>query len=230
MTLPTLKLALLVPILASLCCAIAVFAQEPPTRQFVPPVPGTVVARQPVAFNGEANAHRWPAVIGKKLVGSGNGQNFYQWSLSIYALRGGAYRLRYQSPDNGGPLSHVVRANGAKLWFPVQEAKIVGAVALMRPGVQQLVIASHEMGADCGSAAVTVFATKPGGSIGPVVSVRNPCELGAAIGGDGASIELSGPYYASNAPLCCPTKPRATARLRYADGKWIESPNYFKIE
>ncbi len=197
---------------------------------FVPPVPGTIVQRQDVAFNGEGVADRWPALVSKKLVGSGNGHHFYQWYLSIYAPRRGAYRLRYESPGNGGPLSRVVQANGAKMWFPVQEAKIVGVAGLMHLKTQQLVVASQEMGADCGSAAVTVFATKPGGSAGPLATVGNPCALDAKIGSDGASIELVGPYYASNAPLCCPTKAQATAVLRYSGGKWIETPNYFKIE
>ena len=195
-----------------------------------PPPPGSIVQNQSVAFNGESASGAGRAVTSKELVGSGNGQKFYQWHLSIYLLRNGAYRLRYQSPRNGGPLSRVEQANGAKMWFPVQALTIVGAASLMHAGVQQLVVQSHEMGADCGSATVTVFATKPGGSIGPVATVTNSCDLMAKISADGASIELTGPYYKSNAPLCCPTKPNAAATLHYAAGKWSETPNYFKLE
>jgi hypothetical protein len=189
-----------------------------------------VVESETVAFNGENASDRWRAVVSRKLLGSGAGRDFYQWYLSIYALRRGAYRLRYQSPGNGGPLSRVEQAHGAQMWFPVQELRIVGTAQLMRPGAQQVVVQSHEMAADCGSAAVTVFATGPGGSIIPAVSVGNPCDLDAKIAGSGAGIELSGPYYKPDAPLCCPTQPHATATLRYRDGKWTESPRYFKIE
>lgn len=97
-------------------------------------------------------------------------------------------------------------------------------------GVSQLVVASHEMAADCGSAAVTVFATKFGGNVGPVVTVSNPCDLSAKIGSDGASLELTGPYYNASAPLCCPTKNSASATLRFVNGKWSASPNYFKVQ
>jgi hypothetical protein len=195
-----------------------------------PAPPGTIVQNQNVAFNGESAIGAWRALTSKELAGSGNGQQFYQWYLSIYAFRNGAYRLRYQSPRNGGPLSRVEQANGAKMWFPVQTVRIVGPASLMHAGVQQLVVQSHEMAADCGSSTVTVFATKPGGSIGPVATVTNSCDLAAKISQDGASIELSGPYYKADAPLCCPTKPKVTAALRYAGGKWSETPNYFKLE
>ncbi len=183
-----------------------------------------------VDFNGTGASDEWRAVVSKKLLGSANGRDFYQWYLLIYHLRRGAYRLRYGSPANGGPLSHVTQANGAKMWFPTQEVAIVGAAALMHRGMQQLVVASHETGADCGGATVTIVATKPGGTVGPVLSIANPCDLDAKIAADGASLELTGPYYRTNAPLCCPTNPHASATLRYRDGKWVESPNYFNFE
>jgi hypothetical protein len=107
--------------------------------------------------------------------------------------------------------------------------RIIGTASLMHPGVQQLVVQSHEMAADCGNAAVTIFATKPGGSIGAVATINNGCDLNAKIGADGASVELTGPYYKSDAPMCCPTKVHATAALRYRNGKWTVAPNYFKV-
>ncbi len=215
---------------AVLICVAAASAQTPPAGGFVPPPPGSVVQNQAVALNGESAKNRWHAVASKRLVGSGNGTNFYQWYLSIYGLQRGAYRLRYQSPRNGGPLSLVEHANGAKMWFPVAQLRIVGAASLMHSGVQQLVVQSHEMAADCGSAAVTIFATKPGGGIGAVATIKNPCDLNARIGAGGTSVELTGPYYKSDAPMCCPTKTNATAELRYRDGKWTVSESYFKIE
>ncbi len=220
---------LLAVAVVALTCASAAAAQTA-AASWSPPPPGSIVQQISVGFNGETGASQWHGIASKKLVGSGNGQKFYQWYLSIYALRNGAYRLRYQSPRNGGPLSHVEQADGAKMWFPVQTLRIVGTAALTHPGVRQLVVQSQEMAADCGSATVTVFATKAGGGVGPVATVTNSCDLAATIAADGTSIVLTGPYYASNAPLCCPTKVKATASLRYRSGKWVESPNYFKIE
>lgn len=219
-----------VALAAALCWGVPAIAQSVLTRQLLPPPPGEAVDRALVAFNGEGIADRWPAVVSKELVGSDGGRKFYQWYVSIYKLRGGAYRLNYQTPRNGGPLARVERAHGAKMWFPIQTVKIVGTAGLMHRGISQLIVASHEMAADCGSAAITVFATRPGGNVGPVVTVGNPCDLTATIGGDGASLELTGPYYNASAPLCCPTKNNATATLRYVNGKWSESPNYFKIQ
>ena len=217
------------PVVLSLSCIVAALAPAPASDEFVPPLPGSVVQSRYVAFNGEGTNDRWRAVAGKKLVGSGNGRDFYQWYLSIYAWRRGAYRLRYQSPDNGGPLTRVTQARGAKMWFPVQQLRIVGTAALMRPGGEQLVVESQEMAADCGLATVTVFASGPGGSLGPAATVENPCDLSATITHAGDAIELTGPYYAPNAAFCCPTNPHASALLRYRGGVWVESPKYFKI-
>ena len=116
------------------------------------------------------------------------------------------------------------------MWIPVQSVRIVGTATLMHEGAQQLVVQSHEMAADCGSATVTVFATKPGGSIGPIATIANSCDLAAAISPDGTSIVLTGPYYKADAPLCCPTKAKVIATLNYSNGKWSETPNYFKME
>lgn len=222
------SLSSIAPTVVALSCIVAASAQMPPYG-FLPAPPGSVARAESVAFNG-SSSDRWEAVISKKSLGSGSGRTFYQWYLSIYQLRRGSYRLRYQTPNNGGPLSHVTQASGAKMWFPVQDVKIVGAAPLMQRRVQMLVVQSHEMAADCGSATVTVFGTKPGGGVGPVATITNYCDLTARIGADGSSLQLTGPYYAANAALCCPTKPKVTAVLRYSDGKWSVSPNYFKVE
>ncbi len=214
----------------ALSWVVATLARALAGEQFVPPQPGSVVQSRYVDFTGTGASDQWRALISKKLLGSEKGRDFYQWYLSIYAFRRGAYRLRYQSPGNGGPLSRVTQANGVKMWFPTQDIDIVGAAALMRRRTQELVVASHETGADCGGATVTVLGAKAGDSVGPVLSIENPCDLDAKIAADGASIKLTGPYYSSNAPLCCPTNPDAAATIRYRDGKWVESPNYFKIE
>jgi hypothetical protein len=209
-------------------CAVGAFAQ-PLRGALLPLPPGASVQNSAVYLNGQTMNGQWRAIASKKLVGASNGTEFYQWYLSIYALRGEAFRLRYQSPTNGGPLSRVTQASGAKMWYPVQELRIVGAATLMGGSVQQLVVTSHEMAADCGSSTVTIFASAPGGSVSPAVSAENPCDLSATILPGRTAIALQGPYYASNAPLCCPTKPKAGATLRYRNGRWVETPNYYKL-
>jgi hypothetical protein len=205
--------------------------EEPAQVTFSPPPPGSTVQSQLVYLNGEAMHSQWRAVASKKLVGSANGNSFYQWYLSIYAIDDATYRLKYQSPANGGPLALVERANGAKLWFPMQQLRIVGAAELMQPATQQLIVQSHEMAADCGASTVTVLMSNAGGQVVPAVSVRNGCELNASIvhGSGGDAVALTGPYYGPNAPLCCPTKTHAIATLRYAKGKWSVKPSYFSL-
>ncbi len=209
--------------IAALLAALIVFAPVPP---------GNVVARQGADLDGRA-ANSWRSVITKKAVGSADNETFYQWYVSIYQFDGGTYRLRYQSPGNGGPLDAVEKAKGANLWFPRQEASIVGSAALMGQNDEQLVVQSHQSGADCGSADLTVFRyDAKTGKIVPAVTVQNGCELNAMIvknAGGVSYLQLSGPYYNATAPMCCPTKPKATATLRYAGGKWVESPNYYKF-
>jgi hypothetical protein len=195
---------------------------------YLPAPPGSVVQSKDVAFTGTSD--RWRAVVSKRLVGSGGGHNFYQWYLSIYALRGGGYRLVYQSPGNGVPLSRVTQAKGAAMWFPVQEVSIVGTAVLMGslwPGKQQLVVQSHEMAADCGSSTVAVFVATPSGKVTPTMTVTNPCDLSARL--VAGTIELRGPYYAVNAPLCCPTKQDAVAHVLFPQNSWMMTPGYFKM-
>lgn len=199
------------------------------TGPMVPSPPGTIVQSVFVYFNDAAPNARWRAVASKKPLGKSHGRLFYQWYLSFYGSRQQAYRLRYQSPTAGGPLARVVQGSGTDMWFPVQELHIVGAAALTPEGGQQLVVRSHEMAADCGSATVAMFAGGPGASVIPAVSVANPCELTATIAPDKHSIVLRGPYYGPDAPTCCPTKANASAVLRYRNGQWTESPNYYKL-
>ncbi|MBV8372693.1 MAG: hypothetical protein JOY69_05490 [Candidatus Eremiobacteraeota bacterium] len=215
--------------------SVPVSAQEPANAVFSPSPPGTVVQSQLGYLTGEAMHSQWRGVVSKKLVGRGNGTDFYQWYLSMYAIDNGTYRLKYQSPANGGPLEKVTQASGgAKMWYPIQELRIAGVGQFTEAGVQQFVVQSHQAGADCGGAVVSVFGANANGSVVPNVAVRNGCELKATISHSNSSavrdaIVLSGPYYNSTAPLCCPTKSRAAAVLRYRNGKWIETPNYFEL-
>jgi len=213
-------------LIAALVWSVAASAQTAP---MVPKPPGSIVQSTFGYLNGVAPDAQWRAVASRQLLGTRDGRPFYQWYFSVYASRREAYRLRYQSPTSGGPLSRVVKADGAAMSFPVAELRIDGAASLMREGVQQFVVQSHEMAADCGSATVAVFAGGPGASVVPAVSVANPCELTATIAAGRDSIVLRGPYYALKAPLCCPTKANASAVLRYRSGQWMESPKYYKL-
>jgi hypothetical protein len=208
------------------------FAEEPPHYTFSPPPPGTMVQSQLVYLAGEAMHSQWRGVLSKRLLGSGNGRAFYQWYLSFYAIDNTVYKLKYQSPDSLVPFDPVEKARGASLWFPVQDAKIVGTGELMGPGAQQLVVQSHQAGADCGTARVDVFFFDAAMQmVMTTLSVENGCDLSASVihGTNGDTLQLAGPYYATNAPLCCPTKPKATAVLHFSNGTWTETPQYFKI-
>jgi len=226
-------LALLVAFLAALVSAAS--ADEPANATFSPAPPGTVVQSSVVYLSGEAVHGQWRAVTSKKLAGRGNGTDFYQWYLSIYSLDGTTYRLKYQSPADGGPLEKVTQAaGGATIWYPIQSLQIAGVGEFVQGGVQQVVVQSHEAGADCGGAVVTVFTANSSGAVVPAVSVRNGCELKATIAhaktpGARDAIVLRGPYYNATAPLCCPTKTKAAAVLSYRNGKWAEIPNYYEI-
>jgi hypothetical protein len=221
--------AIAATVVAALVCAVAASAQTSSTGPMVPRPPGTVVQSSFAYLNGVAPNAQWRAVASRQPLGTSNGRKFFQWYLTFFGSRQHAYRLRYQSPTNGGPLARVVKGSGTDMWFPVQELRIVGVASLMGEGLQQFVVQSHEMGADCGSATVVVYAGGPGASVIPAVSVANPCELTATIASGKDSILLRGPYYGPNAPMCCPTKSNASAVLSCRSGHWTESPNYYKL-
>lgn len=218
----------------ALLSVVRAVAEEPEHYTFSPAPPGTVVQDRLVYLSGEAMHSQWRAVASKKLAGAANGTSYYQWYLSIYSIDETTYRRKYESPANGGPLSTVEKApGGSSMWYPLQTMQIVGSAELVKSGVQQLVVQSHETGADCGSAIVSVFTVDAKGAVVPAVSLRNGCELTATIAhGHGAvrdSILLRGPYYSATAPMCCPTKPKATAVLSYRNGKWVEIPRYYAL-
>jgi hypothetical protein len=223
--------AALFALAASLC--LPVMAEEPPHPTFSPPAPGSVMQSQVVYLAGQAMHSQWRAVISKRVAGKSSSTTSYQWYLSIYAIDDTTYRLRYQSPRDGGPLSKVEKASGGDMWYPLQSAEIVDSAQLMQPAVEQLIVSSHETGADCGSATVTVLRTNSAGKVVPAVTLQNNCDLKVRVSrGTGAAMDaliLSGPYYNSTAPNCCPTKAKAVATLRYRNGTWIEKPKYFTL-
>ncbi len=207
-------------------------AAEPPHVTFVPKAPGTVTQSRLVYLSGEGMQSQWRGVASKKYLGASGGTKFYQWYLSIYAIDGSTYHLKYRSPGSGGPLDVVEEAPGSSMWFPMQDLSIVGAAELMEPSVQQLVVHSHQTGADCGTAHISVLGyDNASGKVVPEVVVDNGCELQAKIvhGTHGDTLSLTGPYYGPKSALCCPTKPKATATLAYRNGKWVETPRYFDL-
>jgi hypothetical protein len=223
--------AALFALAASLCLPAP--AEEPPHVTFSPLAPGSVVQSQVVYLAGQAMHSQSRGVISKRAVGKGSGMTFYQWYLSVYAIDDATYRLKYQSPRDGGPLSKVEKATGGDMWYPLQSAEIVGSAQLMQPGVEQLIVSSHETGADCGSANISVLTVNSSGHVVPAVTLQNNCDLTARVsrgtGGVPDALILNGPYYNSTAPTCCPTKAKAVATLRYRNGQWIEKPNYFQL-
>lgn len=117
------------------------------------------------------------------------------------------------------------------MYFPMQQLKIAGAAEFEQPGVQDVVVWDQQTGADCGTADVTVFGADSRGHVVQRVHAENGCSLEAAIvkGGAFSAVQLTGPYYTPDAPLCCPTKPKATALLLYRNGTWTITPEYFII-
>ncbi len=209
-------------------------AEEPAHYTFSPAPPGIVTQSVVLYMAGQAMHSQWRAVASKKLVGTDGVTKFYQWYISIYQIDNTTYTLRYRSPMNGGPLDKVTKAHGGGMWFPLQEATIVGAGEFAMQTVDQLVVSSHQTGADCGAATITVFGYNPKtNKVVRNVTVDNGCSLNAKIvrGFNGAndSLVLSGPYYNKTAAMCCPTKPKASATLKSVNGKWVESPAYYTL-
>lgn len=211
-------------------------AAEPLHFKYLPAPPGTIEQSQLVYLSGEGMQSQWRGVVSRKAVGRDASVNetFYQWYLTIYSIdTNGNYVRKYQAPGKGNALLDVVeKAHGATLWFPRQTAQIVGVAAFMYPDVQQLVVAVHQTGADCGSATLTVFRfDQASQKVVPAVSLANGCQLDANIVHEAAgdALQLSGPYYGPNAAMCCPTKPKASAMLRYRNGKWKLTPAYYEM-
>jgi hypothetical protein len=212
----------------------AAFADEPRNYTYSPQPPGAIVQSQVFYPAGEAMHSQWRAVLSRKALGNdGKTKTFYQWYLSIYAIDGTVYHLKYQSPKNPIPFDTVERASGANLWFPVQDGSIAGVGELMGPGAQQVVVTSHQMAADCGSGRVDVlFQDAAVQAIMPTLSVENGCDLSAKVITDskGVALAVTGPYYGPHAAMCCPTKPKATAIFRFVSNKgWVQTPKYFNV-
>ncbi len=221
-------------VLAALCLCVA--AAPAAIRLLHPAPPGAVVQDKVVYLSGEGMSSRWHVVASRVQVGKQNGKDAaYQWYLSIYRPAADSFRLAYRSPgagDHPGLLATVVKASGADLYFPLQTLSLAGSGELEQPGIQDAVVTVHESAADCGSSTVVVFGfDAPASQVVQKVRVTNPCDLRANVipGSAPQAVRLTGPYYNRNAPLCCPTKPRAVATLALRNGRWVVSPTYFTI-
>jgi hypothetical protein len=200
------------------------------------PPPGAVVQDVVVYLTGEGMSSQWHVVSSRVRVGKQNGKEIaYQWYLSIYAPVGNGWNLKYRTPGGGTTLlSKVTKARGAQLYFPMQSVRIVGGAELEQPTVQDAVVQIHESAADCGSSTVAVLGvTGRSFVVGPRVRVTNGCDLQASIVkyGQMQAAQLTGPYYGPKAAMCCPTKPKATAKLTYSGSirGWSVTPNYYTI-
>lgn len=155
----------------------------------------------------------------------------YQYRLTVYSTgANGKQTIAYRSPGRDTFLSKVVKAQSGGPAFPSQSATIAGVTRAANGRVPVLVVERYEMGADCGSSQVAVFAAS-GDTVRRVTTIENPCDLSARIVRRGArdDIELTGPYYKANDPLCCPSKPRVRARLVPGrGGRWIVMPPTFR--
>ena len=192
---------------------------------------GRVVATRSVDFAGPGHAP-WVVRVTTEALGRDASRTFEQWRIEVErpkALGGG---IAYQTPGADALLDRVEKAHGANLWFPNQEAQLLGVGRFLPGARRQLLVRVYQSGADCGSATIALLGLRgKGSSIGRLVSVENACSLDVKIARNarGDELILSGPYYAANAALCCPTKPHAEARLLYRGGHWIERPELFKL-
>lgn len=199
--------------------------------------PGAVVQDVVTYLSGEAMNSKWHVVSSRKAVGRQNGKTpVYQWYISIYAPAANGWTLAWRTPSAGSSLlSNVTKAKGAQLYFPQQSVTIIGGAELEQPAVQDAVVLFHEAAADCGSSTVAIIGD-PGRAMKPTVraTVVNGCDLKAKIVkyGNMQAVQLSGPYYGPKAPMCCPTKNNATAKLTYSGQirGWSVTPKYFTVK
>lgn len=191
---------------------------------FNPAPPGTVAQNVTAYLSGEAMHSAWRVVTSRTA---------HQWYVSFYAPAATGTQLAYRLPDGKSEvLATVQKAPNADLYFPHQDVRIAGAAEVERTGVQDAVVQIHQIGADCGSAGVAVFGADAQMHVRLRAYVQNPCDLQAQIVKNGAlsAVRLTGPYYAKNAALCCPTKAHVTALLSFTNAKWTVRPAYFALQ
>lgn len=195
--------------------------------------PGTTMQRVTAYLSGEGMNSAWHVVSSRKQIGTQDGTPVYQWYVSFYAPSADGLKLAYRLPDNDNALlAKVEKASGAQAYFPHADVRIAGAGEFEQSGVQDVVVQIHQIGADCGMSDVVVFGAGANMRVVPRVNVQNPCDLQASIVKDGSmsAVRLTGPYYARDSALCCPTKRQVTSLLSFAKGSWRVQPRYFAMQ
>lgn len=199
----------------------------------VPP-PGRVVSTENAYLAGHENPP-WRAVLSVASAGKLESEDLYQWYLSLYTLRGSKYQLKYRSPRDGGPLWRVF-LDGKKLGGapPMREFAIVGTAQLVKPGTDELLVEWRMDSADCGSPTINAIGVSTSGRVVPLMTITNGCGLDATVirgANDGLDmLRLTGPYFGPNSGTCCPTQQQAAATLKYRNGSWVLSPQYYQLE
>ncbi|HEY8314856.1 MAG TPA: hypothetical protein VIG51_11915 [Candidatus Baltobacteraceae bacterium] len=188
-------------------------------------MPGAGVREVALRMNG-ASGGVWHVRLTRVALPGAQTPPDYQDTLTVTAPDGAR---AYRSPgDTGELLARLRKGSGTETYFPHQTASIAGTASLMHSDAQQVVLSVDQTGADCGLATITVLGmSQRTHRVVPLARATNFCDLSATVVGN--AVQLAGPYYAHGAPLCCPTKPRVTATLRYVNNAWRETPAYFPL-
>jgi inhibitor of cysteine peptidase len=223
---------------AMLLLAFAIPLSAAAATQYDRTPPGQIVQTANFNFIGSESNGLYAAVVSRTLLAKSgpNGKPQYQPYLTIYRQdpHSGVLAQIYQSPSAGDSL-HVVPKRAAipgtkNMWLPGVELSIIGTGQLMEPNTQQLVVSVYAYAADCGAVTMHVLRLDPKTQkLLDVLHVQNFCKLDGGIAGH--SLLLSGPYYAANAALCCPTKNDAHATVTFdlTTRRWVIAPSYFKL-
>jgi len=195
------------------------------TVAMTPSPPGTLMQYTSASMAGAGPHSTYEVAVSRVAMGDA-----FQMHLSVYApAAGGKFRQIYLSPsamDRYALIPKVEQGRGTPRYFPHETLDIVGTGQLMGEPRDQAVVLLHTQDADCGETTLSVLSLEDG-AVSVPVQVSNLCGLSASI--KHHTIVLRGPYYNATAPAYKPTKNSATATLRYVDGRWIEKPQYFKL-
>jgi hypothetical protein len=176
----------------------------------------------------DADGQKYQAVVTIKVLQAPTASTpeVQQPALTIYKVTSSGRDKIWSAPPTVIP--RVERVSKDPMgWLPLE--LLVGPltpVSLLPGKGQQLAFTVHQAGADCGSSSIPVIGLG-GGSPRMLVSVSNFCELGFTVAGK--SLVLTGPAYKSTDPLCCPSTPKASAKLTYQNGAWKLAPHYFRL-
>jgi hypothetical protein len=186
-----------------------------------------LVAAAAIALTA-ASGDRYEAVVTQRVLQAKTATTplIVQPALTLYKRSGGSRVKVWTAPPSIIP--KVTRVSNYPMgWQPLQlQVSALSAASLMAGRGQQLVVGVHESSADCGMASVHVIELA-NGSARLVATVENFCDLASAVAGN--TLVLTGPGYGPNDALCCPSKPKAQAKLAYARGGWSLQPKSFKL-